>query len=323
MKFSVIIPIYNVENYLVECIESVVGQEFDTKRFEVLLIDDGSTDNSGDICDKYSLRFHHTKVIHKENGGLSDARNAGILASKGEYIIFLDGDDTLGVDTLNVCDKLLLNHDIIIGNQSRITKNGIEKKDFPVSVFDNKKGFEKILETFVVEYEIIPWAAYQSVYKAEVLKKNEILFKKGLIGAEDCDFFFRYIKHIESYLITNHSFVNYLMVRPDSIMNKVKLDSVMGRLETFSDLFFQSKSRIIQEFFSFKFCNTILDFPKIPLEDDRLTCINYVKRNQSILDYSKRKSKKYCFANILWSSFGFIKGSNIINNLLKKSGVKV
>ncbi len=91
MKISVIIPVYGVENYISECVDSVLRQEH--AELEVILVDDGSPDGSGAICDGYALREDRVKVIHKENGGLSDARNAGLEAATGDYVLFLDGDD--------------------------------------------------------------------------------------------------------------------------------------------------------------------------------------------------------------------------------------
>ena len=90
-KISVIVPIYGVENYLVECIESVINQTY--KNIEIILVEDGSPDNSSEICDRYAKLYKRVTVIHKNNGGLSDARNCGIKASTGDYITFLDGDD--------------------------------------------------------------------------------------------------------------------------------------------------------------------------------------------------------------------------------------
>jgi glycosyltransferase involved in cell wall biosynthesis len=98
---SVIVPVYNVENYIRECIDSILAQTFHS--FELLLIDDGSTDESGRICDEYKTIDSRIHVIHKENGGLSSARNRGLDESKGEYICFIDSDDAVKVDYL---DKL-------------------------------------------------------------------------------------------------------------------------------------------------------------------------------------------------------------------------
>lgn len=92
MQFiSIIVPIYNVEKYLPQCLDSIINQTY--KNLEIILIDDGSTDNSGKICDKYKLLDNRIIVIHKSNGGLSDARNTGINIATGDYISFVDADD--------------------------------------------------------------------------------------------------------------------------------------------------------------------------------------------------------------------------------------
>ena len=88
---SIIVPVYNVEQYLRRCIESILSQTY--HNFELILVDDGSTDSSGAICDEYALADERIHVIHKPNGGVSSARNAGIDTAKGEYILFVDSDD--------------------------------------------------------------------------------------------------------------------------------------------------------------------------------------------------------------------------------------
>lgn len=97
-KISIIVPVYNVEKYLRKCIDSILNQTF--KDFELILIDDGSTDESGKICDEYNLKDNRIKVIHKENGGLSSARNAGLDIAQGEYIGFVDSDDWIESDQI-------------------------------------------------------------------------------------------------------------------------------------------------------------------------------------------------------------------------------
>ena len=88
---SVIVPVYNVELYLDECVNSILKQTY--KNLEIILVDDGSKDNSGKICDQYKERDSRVTVIHKENGGLSDARNAGLTVATGEYVLFVDSDE--------------------------------------------------------------------------------------------------------------------------------------------------------------------------------------------------------------------------------------
>ena len=93
VEFSIIVPVYNIENYITECIESIITQTY--QNFELILVDDESTDKSGEICDMYAKMYSKIKVIHKKNGGLSSARNSGIDNSNGEYLMFIDGDDKL------------------------------------------------------------------------------------------------------------------------------------------------------------------------------------------------------------------------------------
>ena len=95
---SVIVPVYNVEKYLGECVDSVLTQTY--TELEIILVDDGSPDRCGEICDEYALKDSRVKVIHKENGGLSDARNAGMKAARGKYIYFLDSDDYIAADAI-------------------------------------------------------------------------------------------------------------------------------------------------------------------------------------------------------------------------------
>lgn len=102
-KVSIIIPIYNVEKYVRKTIDSAINQT--EKDIEIILVDDGSTDMSGKICDEYAQKDKRIKVIHKVNGGLSSARNAGIKVANSEYIMLLDGDDFLNVHAVSILNK--------------------------------------------------------------------------------------------------------------------------------------------------------------------------------------------------------------------------
>ena len=108
MKFSIMVPVYNVEKYIRECIESVLNQTYDD--FELILVDDGSKDDSGKICDEYASRDNRIIVIHKENGGLISARRAAIKVAQGEYCLFLDSDDYLAHTTLDVLSGKIISY---------------------------------------------------------------------------------------------------------------------------------------------------------------------------------------------------------------------
>ena len=103
---SVIVPVYNVDNYLEECVESIRQQTY--KKIEIILVDDGSTDGSEKLCDEFALLDDRIKVIHKANGGLSSARNAGVMAASGQWIGFVDSDDIIAALCMRRCMKVRL-----------------------------------------------------------------------------------------------------------------------------------------------------------------------------------------------------------------------
>ncbi len=143
---SVVVPIYNVETYLKECIESIINQTY--KNLEIILVDDGSTDNCGNICEEYALKDSRIKVIHKENGGLSSARNAGIDIATGEYITFIDSDDYVSLDMIEWMYNSLKKYNaeliscILTKNADLLGKGNREKID----VCSPKKALEYILK---------------------------------------------------------------------------------------------------------------------------------------------------------------------------------
>lgn len=124
---SIVIPVYNVEKYLDECLGSII-KNYHTN-VEVILVDDGSTDKSGSLCDKYDKKYEFISVIHKKNGGLSSARNVGIEKAKGKYIWFVDSDDYISNDSIsNILEEAKKDGDLIIGNYLVFYPNG--KKRF-------------------------------------------------------------------------------------------------------------------------------------------------------------------------------------------------
>lgn len=135
---SVILPIYNTEKYLSRCIDSVLNQTFTD--IEIILVDDGSNDNSGKLADDYASKFNHIKVIHEPNSGASEARRKGIHAATGEYIMFVDSDDEILPDAIKFLYEKCINHDLDIayGSMRRIIPSNKETHDL-------KHPFEKIL----------------------------------------------------------------------------------------------------------------------------------------------------------------------------------
>ena len=173
MKISVIIPVYNVEKYLKRCLDSVVNQTY--KNLEIILIDDGSTDNSGKICDEYAQKDKRIIVIHKENGGLSDARNKGLDICTGDYISFIDSDDWVDLNYFDVLLKILLEYDVDVACCDYLRTSKYEQNN-DVSI-ENTQIFrdEKILEIYL-EKELI--SACAKLYRKETFYNVRFPLKK-------------------------------------------------------------------------------------------------------------------------------------------------
>lgn len=182
VELSIIVPIYNVEMYLKECLESLYKVK--NINYEIILVNDGSTDNSGSIINKYLLRFPKiTKIIEKENGGLSSARNAGLKIAKGKYISFIDSDDFIEpTKYLELFEKAKNNNlDITLGNNNKYKKGKIirykaEKKISEMPILSGEDFLKESLKKNFYKVEV--WTNF---YKRNFLIENNFQFKENLL----------------------------------------------------------------------------------------------------------------------------------------------
>lgn len=174
MKLSIIIPVYHTQDTLPRCLDSILRQSFTD--YEVILVDDGSTDDSPKICDAYSRQDGRVKVIHKENGGLSDARNAGIHEAKGEYITFIDSDDTIAEDTLSlVIEKIITYPKTDILEYPVMERLGNGSKEHLLSF--KEKEYQDAIDYWLEEKAYNHTYAWNKIYKRTLFK--HICFPKG------------------------------------------------------------------------------------------------------------------------------------------------
>ena len=190
MFFSVIVPVYNVEKYLNECVDSILSQTFTD--YELILVNDGSKDNSGAICDEYAEKDNRVKVVHKENGGLSDARNAGNAIAQGEYVVYIDSDDYVdGNDFLeNIYEKAKTGADIICYKFKKYFEDSqsFSKCDY---AFPDLQKHNTLAEriNYLVKTNSFYCSAWSKSIKFSLLKENNINFEKGLLG-EDQEWYY-------------------------------------------------------------------------------------------------------------------------------------
>jgi len=209
---SVIIPIYKVENYLRRCVDSVLSQTY--SNIEIILIDDGSPDRCGEICDEYAKKDGRIKVIHKENGGLSDARNAGIEIAQGKYITFLDSDDWIHPKYLERLYNLLkaTAADISVCNFTRTSREDVQKEESNpvINVFTNLEALEHLTDELYVQM-VVAWG---KLYKRKLF--DGIRFPVGKIH-EDEFTTYKLLYKAKRVVVTSEQLLYYWQ-REDSIM---------------------------------------------------------------------------------------------------------
>ncbi|WP_044268908.1 glycosyltransferase family 2 protein [Bacteroides timonensis] len=208
-EISVIVPVYRVERCLPRCIESILKQSF--RNFELLLIDDGSPDYSGEICEKYACKDKRIRVFHQKNAGVSIARNYGLCQAKGVYIVFVDSDDWVQGNYLkDLYDSAsaLPGNGLVIQGAVRITIEGVLLSD--ISLPDRYFSFQEIGDAFIKEHICefgFPWG---KLYKRSLIETFSIRFPENINYYEDMLFMYQYLLHCD-YLLLGHA-KNYVYV---------------------------------------------------------------------------------------------------------------
>lgn len=198
-KISIIVPVYNTEKYLPRCINSILTQIFTD--FELLLINDGSKDNSGNICEEYAKKDNRIKVLHKENGGVSSARNLGLDNTKGEWITFIDSDDKIEKEYLYNLYTNSSNVDFVICGYKQIGKISkiVVYQDLILDMkqYDGLSYFNKS----EIESQCLFYCPWRKLFKNKLIKENHIKFDERLFLGEDTCFLISYTKYINKIRI--------------------------------------------------------------------------------------------------------------------------
>lgn len=293
--FSIIIPIYKVEQYLNECVDSILNQNF--LDYEIILVDDGSPDRCPEICDKYSKIDDRIHVIHKKNGGLSSARNCGVESAQGEYIIFVDSDDYWNdngaLDTLARKIQKLKSVDILVFNNidySCLTGESIVcNRVYNVTLLESRSK-DDVLK-YVFQNGIFPGAAWVTVTRRKFLKENNITFIEG-IKAEDIDWLLNVFLNAEKISAVNSAFYVYRKYRGGSITgtaDKKSLQDILYTLEIWIKKLNTKKYETVKKSVLGFLCNhymcAVLIYDNLS-EEQKECCKEKLQKYQFIVKYS-------------------------------------
>ena len=218
-KVSIIVAIYKSEPFLPKLIESLVEQTY--KNVEIILVDDGSPDKSGDICDAYAMKDCRIKVIHEKNSGACEARNNGLKSSTGEYIMIVDGDDWLSLDCVEYLLNLALktNSDMAMSKNIFTSRDQTQVKEDKIEIWTNEKATAKLIYPGI---EIGPW---NKIYKRSLIENNQISFSVPWSG-EGLYFATRATQFANQVAVGSRKVYNYRLNNENSGLTK--LNVVMG-----------------------------------------------------------------------------------------------
>jgi len=293
---SIVIPCYKVEEYLNKCVDSVLNAlKNHEDAYEIILVNDGSPDRCGEICDEYANQYEHIKVIHKENGGLSDARNFGIKESSGEYIAFIDSDDWVDKSMIELLKIIEDNNGIDLIQVGFCSVNEKDEQ-FEISPPPNIGTFKIQEDSFHINAFCFI-AAWLKIIKRSVLIDNDLYFAKGMLH-EDEDWHIRVLISIKNTINVDLTYYKYLKNREDSITGIEKQKNIDDALTIFannfdliqkSDISSKSKKFLLR----YTCCSIFyVIYARLSKISNNKTLALYFRKYKKFLKYKYTKSKK-------------------------------
>lgn len=281
-KISIIVPVYKVEKYINKCLDSILNQTF--KDFELILVDDGSPDRCGEICDEYSKKDNRVVVIHKENGGQATARNAALDIAKGDYIGFVDSDDYIEPDMYELLYKMCIENKCDISNCSstiyfnnKIKVNG----GHGLIIHNRKEAMKAVVEGFL--YDECLWT---KLIKRELF--NDLRIPVG-IAYEDTAFTYKVINKANKVCCIGEPKYNYIK-RENSTMDIAAKEIKTDSIKIYEEMY---------EFFKENYID-LLNIVVLKLANNSLIILNNIIKSN---DFTKNRKKYYETAKFLNSYF--------------------
>ena len=241
---SIIIPVYNAENYIRDCLNSVIKQTY--RNIEIILIDDGTLDNSGIICEEYAMKDERIRVIHKKNEGVSTARNVGIGLAKGRYILFVDADDFVTDEYVRMLCEKMKDTDIVLCGYEKI---GLKEEKIVLNKFGLLSRDE--LFFYILCNNVVHGSCCNKIFRADIIKKNRLCFDKDIAVGEDMLFLVSYLKNCNSYYYIDEALYCYRK-NEESVMQKnyrknefnEKLYTAMKSVEEISNVLIDEENTV-------------------------------------------------------------------------------
>ncbi len=313
--FSVIVPVYKVEKYLDDCVQSILQQTF--KDFELILVDDGSPDNCPAMCDKYVQQDSRVSVLHKKNGGLSDARNQGVSVSKGEYVLFVDSDDKYkNLDGFAALSERIgkYHEDVIqISSEDFFQDSGkrvLARGNYDLGIINN--GDKNTTVDYLFESGQFAGSAWLMCVKRSLLIENDITFPIG-VTAEDYGWLISVISNANTYGTVNELIYEYKKGMAESITSKPRVSGIRGiyiALQNWRKA--NNCSQGLNEFAAYIYLVMLLNYSGLTKEE-RVATYNILKNDAVVLNKSK-KNKNKCVAYLI-SMLGIDKVASIIKRI--------
>lgn len=288
-KISIIVPIYNVSEYVDKCLKSIIQQTY--KNIEIILVDDGSTDDSGEKCDIYAKQDNRITVIHKENGGLSSARNAGLDICTGKYILFVDSDDWISKFMVEKLVNKIIEHkaDIVCCEFFEVNEKSIlcSKIDAEEEIMESNEALKKLLNSEIKDY------AWNKIYKREIFSK--LRYPEGR-NYEDMATTYKAFM-VAKKICTISDLLYYYITRNDSIVNdlnkerllKNKYDAMIAyyeRIDNISKRYPQLRELVIYKFF-----------------DRALSFVEFIDKNKKNKNAKKWRKETIGYLNMYYKEF--------------------
>jgi glycosyltransferase involved in cell wall biosynthesis len=308
-KITIIVPIYKAEKYLNRCVNSILSQTF--KDFELILVDDGSPDNCPMICDEYSVNDKRVMVIHKQNSGVSSARNCGIEVASGEYLMFIDSDDYIDSDMIEVMlNTTRVKTDYIIAGLSMETyKNGNIVRCDLYKMQNKEYNVRTLFEALESDYPLICISGpCCKIFKRKIIEENNIRFCEDMTLGEDTYFNLEYLEHCDSIIALSKEFYHYTRENDDSLFTKYNEQSFEIHEKVFDkmrDIIIKSECNDACRYnFEKMYFNLLVgcihkDFQNLDKTDKthrfnniiRIINNRYIRRNISNFEFENVKSK--------------------------------